>query len=108
MADNSGKKIVHKRADNYSVNYVTGAVATLSTDNTRLEVSLYSERVMYSEEGMEQHPSEPELYRPDGNVSGSMFREHVTGINVSLEEAKEIADLITQMVERVESNKGSQ
>jgi len=90
--------IQHRRASKYSVESVTGAVCHQLNDN-RLELSFYADRPVCEFELL------PALGEKGGEIHSVPTKEHVTAINVSLDDLKNIHEMLSTVIDRMEQSK---
>ncbi|MFQ1691250.1 hypothetical protein ACK38U_01900 [Aeromonas veronii] len=101
MADYQGTNVVqptveHARSSTYQVHVVSGGA--ISPMDGRIEVSFFADRVRYLREGLSAQPDNPTLMRANGQIEATPLREHVAGVNMSLEGLIAFRDLINSVI----------
>jgi len=91
---------VHVLPHSYSPSYQTHVASGVSCNrlaNNRVELSFYADRVRYLHEELEPVPGQVgQLQIKEGvGIASSPLREHMTAVNMSIEELKAFYDMIT-------------
>ena len=89
-------RLQHRRSKDFQVHAITGAVSIPMPQN-RLELSFYIDRPEFLSEALKE--TESGLH-PSGDMSTSLYREHMVSINLSLETAHDLYSMLKMCLEK--------